>query len=60
MITTEIINNKKYANLYDLKEWEKNPRHIEPEDYQRLLKDYRSVYLPLFLLWMTELWSVEI
>ena len=51
MITTEIINNKKYANLYDLKEWEKNPRHIEPEDYQRLLKDLSlGIFAPLFVM----------
>lgn len=36
MIKIEVINGKSFANLADLKEYEKNPRVISREDYQRL------------------------
>lgn len=47
-----VDNGKTYANLSDLKEWEKNPRAIKDKDFQ-LLKDQITLlgqYKPLLVM----------
>lgn len=36
MIETSIINGKKYTNNSFLQEWDKNPRDIQEQDFERL------------------------